>query len=57
MEAGEERLGIGAKLIVAAALILAVLLLMRVLSPNKGCPNGQVPVSTIAGTACMPRDG
>ena len=50
-------MGIGAKLIVAAALILAVLLLMRVLSPNKGCPDGQMAVSTIAGTACKLRNG
>ena len=41
----------------AAIAIVAVLLLMRVLSPNKGCPDGQMAVSTIAGTACKLRNG
>lgn len=50
-------MGKRAKLVMAAIAIVAVLLLMRVLSPNEGCPDGQVAVSTIAGTACMPRNG
>ena len=48
---------IKAKLVMATIGIVAVILLMRVLLPDTGCPDGQVAVSTIAGTACMPRNG
>ncbi|ACK85600.1 hypothetical protein [Methylorubrum extorquens] len=41
---------IKAKLVMATIGIVAVILLMRVLSPDTDCPDGQVAGSTIAGT-------
>lgn len=48
-------MGLGAKLIMAAIGVCIVLMLIEVLSPAKHCDEGQVPVDTIAGIACMPR--
>lgn len=44
-------------MIMAIMGIVVVTLLIRVLSPDERCPDGQVAVSTIAGIACVSRSG